>query len=41
MFYWEPGYFKTDADVKKYKGAKTAAALSEMLLPIHTTYMTD
>ena len=35
IFYWEPGYFKTDADVNAYKGEKTVDALSEMLKPIH------
>ena len=41
VFYWEPGYFKTDADVKAYKGDKTVDALSEMLLPIHDSYHKD
>ena len=38
VFYWEPGYFKTDADVKPYAGEKTVEALSELLTEMHVNY---
>ena len=41
VYYWEPGYFKTDADVQKYAGEKSVEALSQTFSPIHDTYMSD
>ena len=41
IFYWEPGYYKTDADVKKYKGEKTIDALVEMVTPLGDKYIAD
>ena len=38
VFYWEPGYFKTDADVKPYTGEKSVEALKELLMPIHNAF---
>ena len=41
VFYWEPGYYKTDADVKKYKGEKTVESLSKMVNEMHGDYTAD